>query len=102
MELVYFIRLKSCNSSFSFFLLIICQILLIRIFFIFPFRPKKDTEITFEQTPTFRCTLQFDSFDKSEIGSPTCTVAAESFYTCSSKTRLFNVYWRMVSTYDRG
>jgi len=24
------------------------------------------------------------------------TIAAESFYTCSSKTRLFAVYWRMV------
>jgi hypothetical protein len=29
------------------------------------------------------------------------TVAAESFYTCSSKIRLFTVYWRMVSAYDK-
>jgi hypothetical protein len=30
------------------------------------------------------------------------TVAAESFYTCSSKIRLFTVYWRMVLAYGRG
>ncbi len=30
------------------------------------------------------------------------TVVAASFYTCSSKTRLFTVYWRMVLAYDRG
>ncbi len=46
--------------------------------------------------------LSFIRHTQAQTGLPIYTVAAESFFTCSSKTRLFNVYWRMVSTYGRG
>jgi hypothetical protein len=39
---------------------------------------------------------------KQLTSSAAYTVAAESFYTSSSKIRLFTVYWRMVLAYGSG